>query len=82
MSKEEFVLVSFEGGQTTFDIHTSNDNQLFTALLGIEGYIATKLGLEAFDIREILDEMKGDVTVRPKEDMIEDAEVGDAVSTK
>ena len=63
---EDFVLVNFEGGKASFDIRVSKPDQVFTAMLGLEGWLATQLGLEAFDIREILDEIKGDVNVRPK----------------
>jgi hypothetical protein len=70
---EDFVLVNFEGGSAEFDIHVSEPAQVFTVLLGLEGWLATQLGLDAPDIREILDEMKGDVNVRPKDEEVEDA---------
>ena len=75
MSNKDFILVDFESGSAAFEIHVTEPAQALTALLGLEGWVATQLGLEAQDIREILDEMKDDVNVRPKEDDIEDAEL-------
>jgi len=43
-----------------------SDEQIFTALLGIEAYLAAKNGLHINDIREIMDDMKEDLTVKPK----------------
>lgn len=69
---EAFITIKFEDGKCAFDVRTTKHEQLFTALLGLEGYLATQTGLEAQDIREILDEMKGDVNVTSKE-IIDDA---------
>ena len=69
MSKKEeidFIVVNFEGGQAKFDIRVKDPAQVFTAMLGLEGWLGSQLGLEAFDIREILDEIKNDVVVKPK----------------
>lgn len=78
MAKEEidFIVVNFEGGQAKFDIRVKDPAQVFTAMLGLEGWLATQLGLEAKDIREVLDEIKNDVVVKPKTDEgIEDATI-------
>ena len=49
-----------------FEIETDNDSQLFTALLGLEGYIAGKSDLPVSEIRSIIDEMKQDLTIKEK----------------
>ena len=53
-------------GQAEFDIKTINDSQMFTALLGLEGYIAAKSQLPVSEIRSIMDEMKLDLTAKEK----------------
>jgi len=47
-----------------FEIETDNDSQLFTAILGLEGYIAGKADLPVSEIRSIIDEMKQGKTIR------------------
>jgi len=49
-----------------FNIETDNDSQLFTALLGLEGYIAGINDLPVSEIRSIVDEMKQHKTVKDK----------------
>jgi len=53
-------------GKAKFDIKTDNDAQIFTALLGIESYIAAKSKLPVSEIRSIMDEMKQDLEVKDK----------------
>lgn len=53
-------------GQAEFDIKTDNDAQIFTALLGIEAFIAAKSKLPVSEIRSIMDEMKLDMNVKEK----------------
>ena len=68
------VLVEFnEVGQARFTIDTQSDEQIFTALLGIEAYLADKTGLHINDIREITDDLKKEVDIKPEE--IVDVEV-------
>lgn len=50
--------------QASFSINTDNDAQMFTALLGLESYIASINGLPVSEIRSIMDEMKQDLTVK------------------
>ena len=72
-----FILIEFVDDQVKFDIRTDNNDQIITALLGLEGYLASQTGLDAEDIRQILDETKEQVVVKPKEPMddIVDVEV-------
>ena len=70
------VLVEFNNeGQAKFTIDTDSDEQIFTALLGIEAYLADKTGLHINDIRDIVDDMKKEVDIKPEE--IVDVEVQD-----
>lgn len=48
----------------TFIIKTDNDSQIFTALLGIEAFIAAQSSLPVSEIRSIMDEMKLDMQVK------------------
>lgn len=52
------VRIEFENNQAKFDIATDEDSQMFTVLLGLEAYIASKSGLHIDDIRNILDDMR------------------------
>ena len=59
------VEVSFNSkGQAEFHIDAT-DEQLFTALLGIEAYIAEKLEVPVSEIRLHMDELKSKLKVRP-----------------
>ena len=72
----KFVKVNFteEGtAEITYDI--ANASQLFTAMLAIEGIIGRVTGLGATEIREIIDDEKNNVEVKPLEEEIIDAEV-------
>jgi len=61
------ILITFnKKGKAEFDIYTDNDAQMFTALLGMEAYIAGKSELPVSEIRSIMDEMKNDLSVRDK----------------
>lgn len=61
------IKISFnKKGQAEFDFKNVTDEQIFTALLGIEGYIGSKSQLPVSEIRSIMDEMKQDLTVREK----------------
>jgi len=51
-------------GQAEFDIRTDDDAQIFTALLGIEAFIAAQSELPVSEIRSIMDEMKQDMQVK------------------
>lgn len=53
-------------GQSEFDFKNVTDEQIFTALLGIEAYIAAKSELPVSEIRSIMDEMKQDLQVKDK----------------
>ena len=68
MKKENGIItIEFdENGKAEFDIYTRNDGELLTALLGLEGYVASRTGLDCEDIRELIDEEKKSVQVRPK----------------
>jgi len=57
-----------EQGQAEFEIKTDNDGQIFTALLGIEAFIAAQSELPVSEIRSIMDEMKLDMKVKGVED--------------
>ena len=59
------IVIEFnEENQVSFEIKTDNDSQIFTALLGIEAFIAGKNGLPVSKIRSIMDEMKLDMQVK------------------
>ena len=61
------IVIEFnEENQVSFEIKTDNDSQIFTALLGIEAFIAGKSGLPVSEIRSIMDEMKLDMQVKEK----------------
>lgn len=61
------ILIEFnDKGQASFDIKTDNDSQMFTALLGLEAYIAAQSELPVSEIRSIMDEMKQDLQVKDK----------------
>lgn len=68
MGKEAaHILVEFdEEGRATFDIYTTDDSQIMIALMGLEGYIASKTGLDKEDIRELIDEQKKVSKVKAK----------------
>lgn len=51
-------------GQAEFDFNNVTDEQIFTALLGIEGYIGAKSEVPVSEIRSIMDEMKQDLQVK------------------
>jgi len=62
------IKVEFDDkNKASFEIKTDSDEQIFTALLGIEAYLAAKTSLHVNDIREIMDDMKKDLTVKEKE---------------
>lgn len=67
MSKD-FILVEFKDGKASFDIRLSNDVQMIMALTALEGYLAAQSGLATEDIREMIDEAKGGLTIRPKDE--------------
>lgn len=74
------VLVEFNNvGQARFTIDTESDEQIFTALLGIEAYLADKTGLHINDIRAITDDLKKEVDIKPDE--IVDVEIEDEKET-
>ena len=53
------ILVEFsEDGKASFEVKTQDDGQIFTALLGLEAYIASKIGLPIADIRDIMDDIR------------------------
>jgi len=56
-----------DNGQVEFDIKASNDAQLIIAILGLEGYFGRMTGLGSTEIREILDEEKEHLVVKPNE---------------
>ena len=59
------IKISFnKKGQAEFDIKNVTDEQIFTALLGIESYIGAKSQLPVSEIRSIMDEMKQDLQVK------------------
>lgn len=65
-TEEVYIKVQFgEKDKATFDIYTTNDAQILTAIAGLEGYIAARAGLSVDDIRELIDESKKGLTVRP-----------------
>jgi len=72
-------IVFDERGRVEFDIHVGMNSQLIIALMGIEGYLHSQTGLEAHEIRELIDEEKANVNVKPKpkEDAIDVEEVDD-----
>ena len=51
-------------GKAEFDFKNVTDEQIFTALLGIESYIGAKSQLPVSEIRSILDELKQDKVVK------------------
>ncbi len=53
-------------GQAEFDFKNVTDEQIFTALLGIDAYIAAQSELPVSEIRSIMDEMKQDLQVKNK----------------
>ncbi len=64
--KENFILVEFKDGKTSFDINTGSDTMIFMAIAGLEGYLAGQTGLDMVEIRELVDESKVGVIVKPK----------------
>ena len=54
-------------GKAEFDFDAVTDEQIFTALLGIESYIGAKSELPVSEIRSIMDEMKQDLQVSDSE---------------
>lgn len=52
------IMISFDDGKASFEVRTEKDEQLFTAMLGLEAYIAAKLGLHINDIRDIMDDIR------------------------
>lgn len=65
------IVVGFnKKGQAKFDIKTDNDSQIFTALLGIESFIAAKSKLPVSEIRSIMDEMKLDMKVKDTSELM------------
>lgn len=76
MSK--FVKVDFtEDGKAEITYDVSNSAQLFTSLLAIEGIIGRVTGLGSTEIREIIDDEKSNVEVKPLEEEIVEVEVSD-----
>jgi len=63
----EIVIKFNDENQASFEIKTDNDSQIFTALLGIEAYIAAQNNLPISEIRSIMDEMKLDMQVKEKD---------------
>ena len=71
MSKYVNVGFTEEGvAEITYDV--SNASQLFTALLAIEGIIGRVTGLGSTEIREIIDDEKDNVEVKPLEEEVID----------
>jgi len=63
-----YIKISFnKQGQAEFDFKNVTDEQIFTALLGIEGYIGAKSQLPVSEIRGIMDEMKQNLQVKEVE---------------
>jgi|SaaInlLV_10m_DNA_3_1039740.scaffolds.fasta_scaffold01777_3 hypothetical protein len=61
------IVIKFnKKNKAEFDIETDNDSQAFTALLGLEAFIAAKSDLPVSEIRSIMDEMKQDLEVKDK----------------
>ena len=56
-----------EVGNVSFDIKTTKVSELLIALMGIEGYINQITDLSATEIRELIDDEKMHVNVKPKE---------------
>ena len=74
----DFITIEFEDGKAKVGYNISEDAQLFTALLCIEGIIGRVTGLGAQEIREIIDDEKDYVVVKPyDEDEVVDTEVED-----
>ncbi len=59
-------------GKAHFDIKTGAPSQLVIAMMGLEGHLHSITGLEAHEIRELIDEEKGVVNVK-RTDKNEDA---------
>ena len=57
--KKDYVLVEFNGDETSFDYNVSKAEYLFTALMGLEATVCKETGLDIYDVREVIDEMKG-----------------------
>jgi len=59
------VQITFnDKNQASFEIETDNDNQLITAIMGLESYICAKLGLPSEELRAVIDEVKRDFKVK------------------
>ena len=73
---DKFINVNFKSNQAEVTYDISETSQLFTALLAIEGIIGRITGLGSTEIREIIDDEKNNVEVKPmtEEDVI-DAEI-------
>lgn len=60
-----YITVKFnDAGQAEFDFNNVTDEQIFTALLGIESYIGAKSDVPVTEIRSIMDEMKEGMEVK------------------
>lgn len=61
------ILIEFdENGTASFDVYTKHDEQIIIGMMGLEGYIAAKTGLDKEDIRELMDNEKLKINVKPK----------------
>jgi hypothetical protein len=65
--KKSYILIEFDGESSSFDINVEHHAHLFTALMGIESFTCAETGLDIVDLREILEEAKGNLEVKPKE---------------
>jgi tRNA A22 N-methylase len=70
MSK--FINISFdEHDKAEIKYDVGNAAQLFTSLLAIEGIIGRVTGLGSTEIREIIDDEKNNVEVKPLQEIVE-----------
>jgi len=56
--KKDYLLVEFNGDETSFDYDVSKAEYLITALMGVEALVCKETGLDSTDLREIVDEMR------------------------
>ena len=71
----KYVKIEFEGDKAKVTYDVDNMAQLLTALLTLEGIIGRVSGLGSTEIREILDDEKKHVEVKPyDEDEVIDIE--------
>ena len=56
MQKKNYVLIEFNGNETSFNYDVERAEYLFTALMGIEATLVKETGLDIADIRMLVDE--------------------------